>query len=235
MLPARPRSTKLINNTISNGRLKNNKIQSAPGLIKLNNCNPLLLRKNFSMGFALFCKNTGGNVRKGDSHFVARIRKLIILLVHILLTHTHFLPTRKTHTIVRVSTDIDNILDTAFEIVSIFCIKVQTEFFWPHRDCYSLAICKRPTRFNIDHTCSAQLDLNHRTILSIHDSIEEIRLTDKIGHKFIRGAFIDLFRFSNLECDAFAHHGNTVTHGQSFFLIMSDVDKCNSDLTLKGL
>ena len=51
MPPARPRSTKLMNNMINKGKLKNSKIQSAPGPISPESCNPLFFRKNFNMRF----------------------------------------------------------------------------------------------------------------------------------------------------------------------------------------
>src|SRR5687768_13382059 len=118
MPPARPRSTKLMNNIISRGRLKNSKIHSSPGLIRLNNCNPFLRRKKFTMGFALFRENTGRSARKGYGHLGPWAGKLIILLSYILLTDSYLLSTGQTHAIMCIRADINHILYTTLELVS---------------------------------------------------------------------------------------------------------------------
>src|SRR5215207_3982292 len=109
-----------MNKTISRGRLKNSRIQSAPGLISPNNCRVLLRRKNFTMGIALFRKNAGGYLRKRDGHFLPDGDHFVVPLHDILLAQTYFLTTSKPDAIMCISANINNILHATPEIISIF-------------------------------------------------------------------------------------------------------------------
>ncbi len=62
-----------------------------------------------------------------------------------------------------------------------------------------------------------------------------IGLPDKSCHKFGFRVLIDLLSGADLLDDAAIHHGDPVAHGQSFLLIVSDIDKCDAKLSLQML
>src|SRR6266508_1629780 len=159
----------------------------------------------------------------------------MVAMQYILFAHTYFLTTSETHAIMRIRANIDHILYAALEIIPIFDLRIQTEFFGSYRDRYLLAVCDRPTRLDTDHACTSQFNFNDRAFPFLHNSIEKIRLSDKVCHKFIRGAFIDLFRSSDLKGNTLVHYGNAVAHSKSFLLVMGNVNKRNSHFTLQRL
>src|SRR5215207_37682 len=235
MPPARPRSTKLMNNIISSGKLKNSKIHSNPGLIRLNNCNPLFCRKIFNIRLTSFCENAGRYARERDRGFIPYLHDLMLSQRDILFAHTNFLIAREPHAIVGIGTNVDHILYASSEVVPIFDVCVQAKLLRPERHRHLLAIRERTTRFNTDRARAFEFYFHDRSVLRPDHSIDKIRLSDKVCDILACGAFIDFLRGSNLKHDALTHHSDPVTHGQGFLLVMRDINESNSHLALKGL
>ena len=66
-------------------------------------------------------------------------------------------------------------------------------------------------------------------------TFDKINGADKIGNKAIGWCVIKFHRCADLLDHALIHHGNAITGGQRFLLIMSDENSRDAEAALKGL
>ena len=85
------------------------------------------------------------------------------------------------------------------------------------------------------HHTSLCLNSQHIVFLVCHLTIKNIGFAYKSGYKLCLRMLINLHRYIQLFQNAIMHNRNPITHGQCLFLIMGNIDKCNSQFLLKTL
>ena len=67
-----------------------------------------------------------------------------------------------------------------------------------------------------------------------HNTWNDVALTDEIRYEGIFRLVVDLFRGTHLLDISLVHNYNGIRHGKSFFLVMGDIDKSDSQFVFQA-
>ena len=65
-----------------------------------------------------------------------------------------------------------------------------------------------------------------------HNAVENVTLSDKVSYERIFRLIVNIFRRTDLLDAAFRHDNNRVGHSQGFFLIMSDINESDTQVSV---
>ena len=94
------------------------------------------------------------------------------------------------------------------------------------------------TDYNIDGLVCAKalihagklLSEDGNKLIADHDAVDDVGVSDEVCNESILRLIVDLFRRADLLNVALVHNNDGIGHGQSFFLVMSDIDECDAEL-----
>ncbi len=71
-------------------------------------------------------------------------------------------------------------------------------------------------------------------VILYHDSVQDVALANKVGHKRVNGFVVYFGRRSYLLNFALAHYHNSIAKGQRLFLVVCDIYEGDAQLFVHG-